>query len=136
MPSPLHIEADVVKRESDRRRESGRPKKLRYYFQICHPLACELERGKIQTLFPLLYDTHELEYTPNLLKTLGLYNKVRVFIMHVCFLNIIHHQPNFSLYRKGLRVVYAPLVPRTLFCEMKKLSAGYGMRCCLMYSLS
>lgn len=54
MSSPLHIEADVVRRESDRGRESGRPKTLRYYFQICHSLACELKRGKIQTLFPLL----------------------------------------------------------------------------------
>lgn len=126
----------MVKRESDKRKESGRPKKLRYYFQICHSLACELERAKSKLYFHFLfYDMHELEYAPNFLKVLGLYNNILAFITYLYFLNIIHLQPKFSLYLKGLRFLFIPLVPSTLSCELKMLNASYGMRGCLMYRL-
>lgn len=54
---------------------------------------------------------NELEYAPNFLKALGLYNNVLAFIMYLCFLNITHLQPKFSLYSKGLGFLFGHLVP-------------------------
>ena len=135
MPSLLHMEADVVKRECDRGRESGRPKTLSYYFQVCPSLACETWKRQKPNSTSTSTTMHDLEYAPNFLKAPGLLNNALAFIMSLCFLNITHLQPKFSLSGKGLGLLFAPLVPRTLSCEMKMLNAGYGMRGCRMYRL-
>lgn len=78
---------------------------------------------------------YKLENAPNFLNALGLYDNILAFIMYLCFLNVTHLQPKFSLYSKGLEYLFAPLVPRTLSCGMKMLKADYGMRGRLMYRL-